>query len=544
MLWACAPERRVEPAASTHQRTAFARAAPLDQARRIRTSDDDLAELADRLPGFGGYYYDEQQRLTVWLKDLGRAAEAQAMVADFLRRRMARTPALAAASAQHTEGMRVRQASHDFRQLLTWYRGHVLSNVMQLPGITMTDIDERKNRIQIGVASAEHLEATRRFVARLPLPAGVVEVLIEQPAIPSRAGALDLGRIPFAFTTQHLSDTLRPVVGGARILIYDPGGYTSCTLGFNLQRWVDNEIQPQRYFTTAGHCLLDWGTMSSRSVAQPIASKYIGVEVADPSFFSCAGVHPNVPASYSCRHADVGLVLYDSASHADPGRVATPGLGQTSFSSTASITEVFAPEVGRLVEMVGASSGRLVGTVDRSCAHVRYASEQKFLLCQARASYAGGTGDSGAPVIERFGDGSTAWGVGIHWSHTSAGDSWFSPLYSALNELYATSGLLDPTTSPSEPPVLPRPPADFEVSIYGMTLVGPTTECSWTAVVTGGESPLEYTWTDLLNGTDYYVYGSMTTTGYLHVTVVDALGVERTASLLIDYDPEANLDCM
>jgi len=175
---------------------------------------------------------------------------------------------------------------------------------------------------------------------------------------------------------------------------------------------------------------------------------------------------------------------------------------------------------------------------------VQYANEQKILLCQARASYTGGTGDSGAPVVERFGDGSTAWGVGIHWSHTQSGDSWFSPLYSALNELYATSGILDPTTSPSEPPVLPGPPADFEVSIYGMTLVGPTTECSWTAVVTGGESPFEYAWTGLLSGTDDYVYGSMTATGYLHVKVVDALGVERTASLLIDYDPEAILDCM
>lgn len=70
------------------------------------------------------------------------------------------------------------------------------------------------------------------------------------------------------------------------------------------------------------------------------------------------------------------------------------------------------------------------------------------------------------------------------------------------------------------------------------------TECEWSAIVTGGEAPFTFEWTGLLTGTNASVYGSMTQSGYLFVRVLDDLGVERSASLVIDYDPEAEIYCM
>jgi len=544
---ACQLERPIGPQADAQPRMLNNVSAP-QSLKRVRTSDDDLAELADRLPGFGGFYYDGQQRLNVWLKDPGRSAEAEVQVADLLRRRTGRARDRSEDNAARVQGMRVRQAQYDFRQLLTWYRGHVLPNVMRLEGITMTDINEQLNRIQVGVANAALVEPTRRRIARLPIPNDVVQVIVEPLTVPTADAVHALTPSDAGFRTQYLQGIVRPVVGGARIIGYIPNGGgagNTCTLGFNLVAWVSDTLRPERYFVTNSHCLPGIGSMGGNAVAQPAASSFVGVETLDPSNLSCVTVVAGVVVPNSpCRLADAALVLYDSASFSDHGKVAVPAVGETSFTSTTSITEVYSPEVGRGVEMIGSESGRKTGTVTRSCVNIQ-STDNIWYLCQGRASYAAQGNDSGSPVIERLGDGSVAYGVGLHWGTSSTFGSAFSPLYSVLNDLYSPAiGLLDPTTSPSQAPVLPSPPTAFELAVYGMTLVGPMTECTWSAVVTGGEAPFEYTWSGLLSGSSADVYGSMTTSGYLQVVVVDALGVQRTASILIDFDPEAELYCM
>lgn len=464
------------------------------------------------------------------------------MISSYLRLRGGRARELAEANARRTQGMVVHTAAYDFRQLLNWYKGHVLPNVLRLSAVTMTDINERVNRIQVGVESVEHLEPTRRFLSRLPIPPGAVEVVVERPAVPTSSRT----RVEFSGgvrTSRSLTDSLRPVPGGARIRVYESTNHWPCTLGFNVVKWVSGNVQSQRYFLTNGHCG-NFGQMDGFYIAQQQFADGIGDEVADPGFINPCGYHPSIGV-LKCRYSDASLAQYDTAGHSDQGRVAMPALGQTSFDSTSTVSEVYAPEVGRPAHMIGATSGRTAGTIDRSCAHVRWAETNIIMLCQGRADYEADDGDSGAPVVERLGDGSVVYAVGLHWGHeTVGGKSWFSPLYSVLGELEASSGVLDPVSNPTDPPVLPGPPPDFEVVISGMTLVGPMTECEWAAIVSGGESPFTYAWSGLLSGTASTVYGSMTQSGYLFVTVVDALGVERTASLLIDYDPEAELYCM
>jgi len=198
--------------------------------KRVRTSDDDLAELADRLPGFGGFYYDGEQRLNVWLKDPGRRGEAEIKVADLLRRRTGRARERAESNAARVQGMRVRQAQYDFRQLLTWYRGHVLPNVMRLEGITMTDIDERVNRIRVGVANESYLVPTRRLLGRLPIPPAAIEVIVEAEGQPDtrRAESVYGGMTSTGFLHVTVVDALGVERTASLLIDYDPEAQLYC----------------------------------------------------------------------------------------------------------------------------------------------------------------------------------------------------------------------------------------------------------------------------------------------------------------------------
>jgi len=64
----------------------------------------------------------------------------------------------------------------------------------------------------------------------------------------------------------------------------------------------------------------------------------------------------------------------------------------------------------------------------------------KGLLCQSKASYYAWDGDSGAPVITLYGDGTVS-ATGMHWGNVTVNGVWqvsyFSPTYSILDEFFS-----------------------------------------------------------------------------------------------------------
>ncbi|HSE52886.1 MAG TPA: hypothetical protein VLB00_11915, partial [Gemmatimonadales bacterium] len=95
------------------------------------------------------------------------------------------------------------------------------------------------------------------------------------------------------------------------------------------------------------------------------------------------------------------------------------------------------PEAGYSVNMIGSASGRRSGTVQSVCVDVWGITgwTSGRLLCQGKSNYVSTGGDSGAPVITAFGDG-TAWATGLHWGSNVAGDRWFSSMDAVLWEFY------------------------------------------------------------------------------------------------------------
>ena len=145
--------------------------------RAHKTLDDEFADLVDEVPGFGGMFYDSTGALTVYLKDLAGTAAARSRIAAFLGRRTKGTPERIAQIAAETGAMRARQARYDFRELLSLYRTYVISLASGASGVTMTDIDDAKNRIIIGVQNVSMLGPMRQALAGLPIPADAIEAV-------------------------------------------------------------------------------------------------------------------------------------------------------------------------------------------------------------------------------------------------------------------------------------------------------------------------------------------------------------------------------
>jgi len=117
----------------------------------VRTLDDEFSDLAGEVPGFGGLYYDDDGTLTVRLKDTGRADAARSPVSAFLARQAGRSSVRLGQIPGEVGAMRAVAARYDFRELRAWYQEQVVPGLQATDRVTMTDIDERRNRIVIGV---------------------------------------------------------------------------------------------------------------------------------------------------------------------------------------------------------------------------------------------------------------------------------------------------------------------------------------------------------------------------------------------------------
>lgn len=138
--------------------------------KHLRTSDDELLDLAKANPGFGGLYFDADGRLQVYLTDVSRKTAVLPAVRAFLARHGARQADVAVANAV------VKQGSYDFAQLSDLYAKWNAGTPMH--GITQTMIDKGRNRVQIGVIDG----ATAAAVAAAITQRGIdpAAVLIER----------------------------------------------------------------------------------------------------------------------------------------------------------------------------------------------------------------------------------------------------------------------------------------------------------------------------------------------------------------------------
>ena len=405
---ACNPDVSVDPVPASKRAVHALRSQSASSG--WRTLDERYADLADSVPGFGGLFYDTAGRLTMYAKEPAAFnGRSRQRLVSFLRAQRG------GRAMPGDEDLQVLRGRYDFRELLGFYRNTVIPVIPSIEGVTTSDIDEVRHRIVIGVSDPSFVGRARQRIDAVGLPNGLVDVDVVAPAHPDAS----------------LSDYLRPVPGGARITTN--GG---CVLGYSLIRYVGSPMDTAataRYFVTNSHCTTTRNVLDGVTATQGGGS--IGAEIGDPAVFNNSYT-PACPAGYACRWADAALFEYGNPADADQGRVAFPNLNSTSFTTYLTVTSVQSPTAGYTVNMIGASSGRRSGTVLGTCVDVwgitGWANGR--LLCQGKASYTSVDGDSGAPVVTAFGDG-TAWATGLNWGH-NATNAWFSSMDAVLNEFY------------------------------------------------------------------------------------------------------------
>lgn len=431
-----------------------------------RTLDDEFADLVAEIPGFGGLYYDADGAPVVYMKNPSQLNGARARVAAFLGRGAHGNTSRLMQITGEVGRLRVRSARYDFRELRGWYDALLMPAVFTIPGVVMTDIDERRNQIVIGVRDAGSIRSVRTRLSRLGVPVDAFDV-VEYAAVPQEAPlAIQNGEscdpmtaiIPcdeepppangWFFT---LRETLRPVIGGIQIQYHVWPFNHVCTVGYNIaHRSVAGTLNPTRFFMTASHCGDAQGTMTGMSMGQPTVVQGIGVEVADPDFLS-SSADPQCPSGRQCRYSDAALFAFEPSIFVNHGRVAFPPVGSLTFTEIRTISSLGDPVAGMAVEKIGRTTGRTAGTVQETCVQMivfqGVVDTGRTLLCQFRASYSSAGGDSGSPVVQVWPDG-TLVARGIHWR----GNGGFSPINAALRELSGvTGGLLGPTVTDGVP---------------------------------------------------------------------------------------------
>lgn len=362
----------------------------------MRTPDESLAEVAKQFPEFGGLFFNEDGTLQVYM--VGRSEPLDGALMEVLKNVIS-TEILGGESLSET-GVEIIEGKYTFTQLKEWH-DLMAGSVLTKAGVVFTDIDDRSNRLRIGVENLKRAKGgLEADLTALGIPLEAVEITKTEPVVP------------------ELRDRNRPLRGGFQINFV---GFV-CTLGFVADRGG------VRGFVTNSHCTETQGGNQGTDYHQPSSSgttNRVGEESADPSYFTGGAC----PSGRRCRYSDSAFVRVPHPSGPSTtstrGSIARPPSGSTSWNGidTYTITSESNPVVGQSVTKVGRTTGRTSGSVQQTCVNFNVSGTTITQLCQSQASYSSSGGDSGSPVF-RITSGFNVALVGIHWGSGGA----FSPI--------------------------------------------------------------------------------------------------------------------
>jgi hypothetical protein len=355
-------------------RSAFAQRS----AATVRSIDDLLAEVAGQVPAFGGMFLDANGQLAIYLTDERQLDAARdAVAAVFGRDRVDVTNA------------RALRARYSFSELKRWHDRHRLET-LAVPGVVMTAIDKKGNRLRVGVESTAVTRALAGVLAGAGVPAEAVEIVVMDPVLP----------------LQKLTDSHRPLLGGLQIgRLASNGLVNGCTLGLLAVR------KGQAGFVTNSHCTEDMGVTEGSVFHQAAPdgasdNLRVGIEVADPPFFPGNGC----PAGKWCRYSDSAFIARSGgASQSIPlvegafGQLAMPDNTLSIVSEYHIVGKVLVPIDGEKVKKVGKTTGLSSGEIICTCADFNFGDSGRTFLCQnlVEQSQPAEKGDSGAPVFQK-----------------------------------------------------------------------------------------------------------------------------------------------
>jgi len=419
--------------------------------------DEKLRETAKRIDGFGGMYIDDKGNLNVYLVedfqrlDAKAAANKQTKIKETLveiygKELLIQQEELRAEQEKKVLEIQPRKiiivkGDYDITQLAKWRAG--IERALEVPGVVFTDLDERQNRLKVGIEPNVSHEQ--------------IEEIIKKSGIPREAVILEETK-PIRFYA-GLRSKHRPMPGGVQIE-GDIGvfAYSICTMGFNAIR------SGVHGFVTNSHCTERRGRVDRNDFHQPNDPWYtegnkVGVEIADPGYFTESGC----PSGRQCRYSDSAYVDYSISRGKNIARTTGWNNGSLTIDSTNTrltiIGEMSTWIDGSELDKIGRTTGWTYGRVNGTCQNINVTDTNITLFCQYRVNRIpththtmSDNGDSGSPVFRWHGTNVTL--SGILWGGPDDGSSFvFSPMNQIEQELGPLTTFNFPTSSsqPSTP---------------------------------------------------------------------------------------------
>lgn len=128
--------------------------------------DEQLASIAERVPGFGGFFFDDEGNPTVYLRDMRLSKAVQTEMTKLLAGQgVGRGHA---ARPVEASSIRVLPGKYDFAQLVRWKLA--LREALSYPGVVFIYADEQRNRVHVGIEPGTDGTAVKRLAVRLGVP--------------------------------------------------------------------------------------------------------------------------------------------------------------------------------------------------------------------------------------------------------------------------------------------------------------------------------------------------------------------------------------
>jgi len=226
-----------------------------------------FSEIEREVPGFAGWYLDDEGTAVVRLKDTSRQHEAIDRVSRILG---ARAQAARGRGRDATRKGRpqivARAALYSFLELAA-FRDAISRDLPD--GVNLIDGNEVQNVLTLGVDSEADFGRVRAAAARAGIPADALRVEVTD-------------RVKKRVTLSHYQ---RPLYGGNGFTLFDGGYLAACTIGVN--GYLSLPRAPEG-FITASHCSATTWAQDGTIAYQPTPYTQAGTEFRDPQTWSGA----------------------------------------------------------------------------------------------------------------------------------------------------------------------------------------------------------------------------------------------------------------
>lgn len=281
--------------------------------KHIRPEEQEFDDLAQRFPGFAGFYRSPAGDLILLTT---RGSEKPALQAE-----AARLSAEKRATFRDTPilGVRVADAKYSF-----WTRAEIRDLIFEqglgkIQGLHALDLDEQANRVQIDV-TPEHRETAPLEVRRLLRDAGLDTTALSVVASPraqvASAVVARMAAPPIGSTLTSASDEL---VGG--LLWTAKPRVAMCSVGSVIDR------NGTRGFVTASHCTGTINSLDSAQAWQPdtLSGSHVATETRDPDGTMCYySGNDHQWGWFDCRFSNAAFFATTGAMTMQKGLIARP----------------------------------------------------------------------------------------------------------------------------------------------------------------------------------------------------------------------------